>query len=73
MSYRGEKVRHVWFQVYQKSSKSVRMGSGKKMLKLGTPIEISTKRQQNQAAVALVWSMLALIPVKNRLPFCKRP
>ena len=35
------------------------------MLKLGTPIEISTKRQQNEAIVALVWSMLALIPVKK--------
>ena len=36
------------------------------MLKLGTPIEISTKRQQNQATVALVWSMLSsLIPVKK--------
>ena len=37
------------FQVHQKPSKSARMGSDKKMLKLGTPIEISTKRQQNQA------------------------
>ena len=65
MSYRGKKVRHVGFQVHQKSSKSARIGSGKKLLKLGTPIEISTKRQQNQAIVALVWSMLALIPVKK--------
>ena len=49
MSYGVKKVRHVGFQVHQKSSKSARIGSGKKMLKLGTPIEISTKRQQNQA------------------------
>ena len=35
------------------------------MLKLGTPIEISTKRQQNQAIMAQVWSMLALTPVKK--------
>ena len=42
MSYRGEKVRHVWFQVHQKSSKSARIENGKKLLKLGTPIEIST-------------------------------
>ena len=65
ISFRWKKVRHVGFQVHQKSSKSARIGSGKKMLKLGTPIEISTKRQQNQAIVALVWSMLALIPVKK--------
>ena len=65
MSYGAKKVRHVGFQVHQKSSKSARIGSGKKLLKLGTPIEISTKRQQNQAIVALVWSMLALIPVKK--------
>ena len=65
MSYRGKKVRHVGFQVHQKSSKLARIGSGKKMLKLGTPIEISTKRQQNQAIVALVGSMLALTPVKK--------
>ena len=65
MSHRWKKVRHVGFQVHQKSSKSARIGSGKKLLKLGTPIEISTKRQQNQAIVGLVWSMLALIPVKK--------
>ena len=65
MSYGVKKVRHVGFQVHQKSSKSARIGSGKKLLKLGTPIEISTKRQQNQATVALVWSMLALLPVKK--------
>ena len=65
MSDGGEKNRYVGFQVHQKSSKSARMGSGKKMLKLGTPIEFSTKRQKNQAIVALVWSMLALTPVKK--------
>ena len=65
MSYGGGKVRHVGFQVHQKSSKSARIGSGKNMLKFGTPIEISIKRQQNQAIVALVWSMLALTPVKK--------
>ena len=44
MSYGGGKVRHVGFQIHQKSSKSARIGigSGKKMLKFGTPIEIST-------------------------------
>ena len=42
MSYGGKKVRHVWFQVHQKSPKSASMENGKKMLKLGTPIEIST-------------------------------
>ena len=69
MSYGGKKVRHVWFQVHQKSSKSARIENGKKLLKLGTPIEISTKRQQNQAIVALVWSMLALAPVKKSTAF----
>ena len=62
---RWEKVRHAWFQVHQKPSKSARIESGKKMLKLGTPIEINTERQQTQAIVALVWSMLALTPVKK--------
>ena len=38
----GKKVRHVWFQVHQKSSKSARIENGKKLPKLGTPIEIST-------------------------------
>ena len=65
MSYGAKKVRHVGFQVHQKSYKPARKGSGKTILNLGTPIEISTKRQQNQAIVALVWSMLALIPVKK--------
>ena len=65
MSYGGKKVRHVGFQVHQKSSNSVRIGSGKKIAEVGhSTIEISTKRQQNQAIVALVWSMLALTPVK---------
>ena len=39
----GKKVRHVRFQVHQKSSKSARIENVKKLLKLGTPIEISTK------------------------------
>ena len=44
MSCGGGEVRHVGFQIHQKSSKSARIGigSGKKMLKFGTPIEIST-------------------------------
>ena len=40
---------HVGFQVHQRVSKSARMMNSKKMLKLGTPIEISTSRQQYQA------------------------
>ena len=31
MSYRAKKVRHVGFQVHQESSKSARIGSGKKL------------------------------------------
>ena len=68
MSYGGEKVRHVGFQGHQKSSKSARIGSEKKMLKLGTPIEISTFKLRDSKIkrfVALVWSMLALTPEKK--------
>ena len=42
------KVRHVGSQVHQKLFKSTRILSDKQNLKLGTPIEIATWRQQNQ-------------------------
>ena len=53
------KVRRVGSQVHQKLFKSARILSGEKILKLGTPIEIATWRQQDQAILgALVWPML---------------
>ena len=66
MSYGGGGLRYVGFQVHQKSSKSARIGSGKKMLKLlGTPIESVLRDSIIKRFVALVWSMLALAPVKK--------
>ena len=53
------KVRRLGSQVHQKLFKSARILSGEKILKLGTPIEIATWRQQDQAILgALVWPML---------------
>ena len=49
------KVRRVGSQVHQKLFKSARILSGEKNLKLGTPIEIATWRQQDQAIWGL-WS-----------------
>ena len=49
------KVRRLGSQVHQKLFKSARILSGEKNLKLGTPIEIATWRQQDQALWGL-WS-----------------
>ena len=65
MSFGGGGNRHVGFQVHQKPSKPARIMSGKKMLKLGTPIESALRDSKIKRFVALVWSMLALTPVKK--------
>ena len=49
------KVRRLGSQVHQKLFKSARILSGEKNLELGTPIEIATWRQQDQALWGL-WS-----------------
>ena len=49
-------------------------GVEKKLLKLGTPIEISTSRESKiKRFAALVWSMLALTPVKKLTALLQTP
>ena len=64
MSTAGGGNRHVWFQVHQKSSKSVRIGNGKKMLKLDFSEEIDCPSSnvhnfRSFASIELVFVLIA--------------
>ena len=60
------KVRRLGSQVHQKLFKSARIPSGEKILKLGTPIEIATWRQQDQALWGL-WSGLCCLDSSEKI------